>query len=121
MKKPVAKDVDAYIAGASKDARSHLKALREIIQTTIPEVEETISWGVPFYKYHGQLGGFAVYKNHVSFGIAGDLQNEDRQKLEKDGYKTGKKTIQIQFDQKVPATMIKQVLLTQVKMNNTKK
>ena len=30
--------------------------------------------------------------------------------LEKNGYKTGKKTIQIRFDQEVPATAIEQIL-----------
>jgi uncharacterized protein YdhG (YjbR/CyaY superfamily) len=49
------------------------------------------------------------------------LQIEDRKVLEERGYKTGKKTIQIRFDQKVPTTMIQQILKTKAKMNEAKK
>jgi uncharacterized protein len=88
----------------------HKKELRKIIKSTIPDVEEGRSWSEPFYKYHGVLAGFAAFKNHVSFGFATVLQIEDRKMLEEKGYKTGKKTIQIRFDQKVPTTMIQQIL-----------
>ena len=76
---------------------------------------------MPFYRYLGSLVGFATYKNHVSLGFAADLlQSEDRQMLEEKGYKTGKKIIQIWFDQKVPAAAIKQILKAQARMNEAK-
>ena len=122
MKMPKPKDVDSYIANSGKEARPKLKELRKIIKSTIPEVEERISWGVPFYKYHGQIGGFAAYKNHVSFGHWGDvLQSKDRKMLEEKGYKTGKRTIQIGYDQKVPTVVVKQILKAQAKINKAKK
>jgi len=49
------------------------------------------------------------------------LISADRKMLEEKGYITGKKTIQIKFDQKVPTTAIKQILKAQVKMNETKR
>jgi len=119
MSKP--KDVDSYIANSGREARPKLKEIRKIIKSTIPKVEEGISWGVPFYKYHGVLLGFAAYKNHVSFGFCVVLQSEDRKMLEKKGYITGKKTIQIKFDQKVPTTAIKQILKAKAKMNEAKR
>jgi uncharacterized protein YdhG (YjbR/CyaY superfamily) len=115
MSKP--KDVDSYIAGSAIEARPILEELRKVIKSTIPNVEEKISWGVPFYRYHGALGGYAVHKNHVSFGCQSDLQSKDRRILESKGYETGKKTIQIKFDQKVPTTAIKQILRAKAKMN----
>jgi uncharacterized protein len=119
MHKP--KDVDSYIAHSDKEARPKLNEIRNVIKFTIPKAEEGISWGVPFYKYHGALAGFAVYKNHVSFGGAALLQNEDRERLEKKGYVTGKKTLQIQFGQKVPAIVIKKILKAQAKINEAKR
>src|SRR5262245_14852521 len=118
MSKP--KDVDSYIANSDKEARPKLEELRKIIKSTIPKAEERIWYGVPFYKYHGELAGFAAYKNHVSFGAA-VLQSKDRKKLEEKGYKTGKGTIQIKFDQKVPTTAIKQILKAKAKINEAKK
>jgi len=120
MSKP--KDVDSYIANSDREARPKLKEIRKIIKSTIPKVEEGISWGVPFYRYHGALAGFATYKNHVSFGSgAVVLQSKDRKMLEEKGYITGGKTIQIKFDQKVPTTAIKQIIKAQAKMNEDKR
>ena len=119
MSKP--KDVDSYIANSGREARPKLKEIRKIIKSTIPKAEEGISWGIPFYKYPGLLAGFATFKNHVSFGFCGVLQSKDREMLEKKGYITGKKTIQIKFDQKVPTTAIKQILKAKAKMNEAKR
>ena len=119
MSKP--KDVDSYIANSVRNASPILKEIRKIIKSTVPEAEEGIKWGVPFYIYHGELVGFAVYKNHVSFGFGVDvLQFEDRKMLEEEGYKLGKGTMQIKFDQQVPTTAIKQILKTKAKMNEHK-
>ncbi|MFW9809007.1 MAG: iron chaperone [Candidatus Thorarchaeota archaeon] len=122
MKMPKPKDVDAYIASSDKEARPILEELRKIIKSTIPKVEEGISWNVPFYKYHGELVGFATYKKHVSFGIgAAVLQSKEREMLEEKGYKTGKGTIQIRFDQKVPTVVVKRLLKAKAKMNEVKR
>jgi len=69
MKVSKPKGVDSYIANSGREARPKLKEIRKIIKSTIPKVEEGISYGVPFYKYHGALAGFAAFKNHVSFGL----------------------------------------------------
>jgi uncharacterized protein YdhG (YjbR/CyaY superfamily) len=116
------KDVDSYIANSDEGARPILEELRRVIKSTIPKAEETIWYGVPFYKYHGELAGFAAYKDHVSFGIGADmLESKYRKILEEQGYKTGKGTIQIKFDQEVPTTVIKQLLKEKAKMNAAKK
>ncbi|MGE5392279.1 MAG: iron chaperone [Candidatus Saccharibacteria bacterium] len=116
-----AKDVDAYIAGAWGEAQAKLEELRKLIRSSIPDAEEKISWGVPFYWYQGALAGFAAFKNHVGFGFAFALSPEDRRSLEEKGYTTGSKTVQIRFDQKVPATAIRQILKVQAKKNEAKK
>ena len=119
MSKP--ENVDTYIANSSKESQQKLEEIRKLIKTTIPEVEEKIWYGVPFYNYHGEFVGFAAYKNHVSFGFGNDvLQNEDREILEKQGYKTGKGTIQIKYDQEIPITIIKKILKTKARMNKAK-
>ena len=119
MVKEKPENVDSYISNSANEAKPILKELREIIKSTVPEAEESINWNVPFYRYHGDLAGLAEYTKHVSFGLAAVLQSGDRQILEEKGYKTGKKTIQIKFDQQVPATEIKQILKKQAKINET--
>jgi uncharacterized protein YdhG (YjbR/CyaY superfamily) len=113
-------DVDSYIAGSVREARPTLETIRGVIRATIPDAEEGISWGVPFYKYHGALAGFAAYKNHVSFGSAAALATKHRELLEGSGYVTGKKTVQVKFGQDVPAGAIEQILRAQAKANEAK-
>jgi uncharacterized protein YdhG (YjbR/CyaY superfamily) len=105
------KEVDIYISDAVKEARPILRKLRSLFSSNVPEAEEKISWGVPFYWWHGPLGGYAVYSKHVTFGCGGsDIPAHIRNKLERMGYKTGKKTVQIRFDQRVPAREIRTIL-----------
>ena len=115
MAKP--RDVDAYIAAAPDQARPILEQLRTIVLTTIPDVEEKISWGVPFYRHQGEIGGFAAYAKHVSVGF-GAVASSDRTALEAKGYKVLKDTFQIKFDQKVPAAAIRKILKAKVKANS---
>ena len=121
MKNYKAKDVDEYIASAGMEAQPTLKEIRKIIKSAVPKAEESISWGVPFYKYRGLLAGFAAFKSHIAFGLVTVLESKDREMLEKKGYVTGKKTIQIRFDQKAPAATIRQILKAKAKMNEAKK
>lgn len=113
-------DVDAYIAGAPPEARPLLEELRRVVTSTVPAAGEGISWGVPFYKYHGALAGFAAFKNHVSFGFPDELDLEVRDALERDGYLTGKKTLKIRFEQEVPAEAIRRMLEARARANEDK-
>lgn len=115
-------DVDTYIAEAAPEARPKLEELRELIKTTLPQAEEKIWYGVPFYHYLGEVAGFAAYKNHVSFGYGAEvLEEADREMLESKGYKLGKCTMQIQYDQKLPGTALKKILKAKVKLNEAAK
>ena len=121
MKKPTPDDVDSYIAAADPEARGKLGDIRDVLRSSVPEAEEGISWGVPFYKYKGPLAGFAAYKKHVSLGFADELHGEDREALEREGFATGKKTMRIAFDQAVPAAAIGKLLRAQAAANEARR
>ncbi len=120
MRNYKATDVTSYIGSCDPQAQPKLNELRQLILSTIPGIEEGISWGVPFYRYHGLLAGFAVFKNHVTFGLVDVFDEKDRKTLEKEGYKTGKKTVQIGFDQKIPIDFIYNLIKTKAKINKDK-
>jgi uncharacterized protein len=118
---PAHSSVDAYIADAPSEARPILEALRRIITSSVPRAEEGISYGVPFYKHHGALAGYAAYKEHVSFGLGGDaLDSKDAKTLEDEGYTVLKKTIHIKFDQKVPTATLEKMLRDQAAVNEAR-
>lgn len=116
-----AKTVGKYISAAPKASRTHLRELRAAIKSAVPKVEEGISYGKPYYRYHGMLAGFDAYKNHIGFEIwASKLDGDVRKKLQDKGYKTGSRTFQIGYDQKVPSTVIKRMVREQAKINAAK-
>lgn len=114
------KTIADYLSGIHPAALPVVGELRSLITSTIPDAEETISWNVPIYKYHGILAGISVARKHVSFGVD-SLSSENRKSLHEKGYKTGKKTIQIKFNQEVPLFEIKDSLKTQAKINKAQR
>lgn len=121
MRNYAAKSVEEYISLAPAEAQKIMEELRGIILATVPAAVEGISWGVPFYKHHGLLGGFSVFKKHVSFGFNDQLDTGIRKKLEEKGYKTGAKTVQILFDQKVPEEEIRKIVKIKALSNEKEK
>lgn len=64
--------VDEYIASTGAFAQPILTHLRALIHKTLPDVEETIKWSMPFFTYHGLIfGNMAGFKQHCSFGLWG--------------------------------------------------
>lgn len=113
-------DVNSYISNCDEKAHPTLQELREIITSTVPEAEEKIKYNVPFYEFYGTHVGFSAAKEHATFGIGAEaLRSEDRNMLEEKGFKTGKETIQIRYDQRVPTKEIRRLL--QEKEANAKK
>jgi hypothetical protein len=62
--------VDAYIRKSAPFAQPILERIREVMHSSVPTVEETIKWSMPFFTYNGIiLGNMAAFKQHCSFGI----------------------------------------------------
>jgi uncharacterized protein YdeI (YjbR/CyaY-like superfamily) len=65
-------EVAEYIASAPAFAQPILHHLRELIHKTLPDVEEAVKWGHPFFIYRGlMLGNMAGFKQHCSLGLWG--------------------------------------------------
>lgn len=113
-------NVDEYIAATPEVAHSHLREIRAAIQSAIPQAEEKIGYGKPYFKHHGWVAGFDVYKKHIGFEIWDGLTDSDRKELEEKGYKTGSVTFQIRYDQVVPTPIIQKLVQSQAKLNESK-
>lgn len=65
--------IDAYIAKAALFAQPILTHLRALVHRALPEVEETIKWGMPHFTIAGKnVSGFAAFEAHCAFVIHGD-------------------------------------------------
>lgn len=118
MKVSKAKTVDDFVAESPAVARPVLEQIRKIIQQAVPEAEETMGYGKPYYKYHGWMTGVTLYTRHLGVEIWGGLSDEDRTELEGLGYKCGSKNFQVKYDQEVPVELLTRLVKAQAKKNS---
>ena len=115
--KPLAKSVDAYIKAAPEDIRPKLAHLRKIVRNTVPDADEGISYGMPYYKWNGALAGFASFKNHIGF-FPGAIVQDFADELA--AYKTSKGTVQLPLDRPLPVRLIRKMLKAGLAQNAAK-
>ncbi len=66
MSRRKSETVDEYIASYPPDVQEILTKLRAIVRRMAPEVQESISYGIPTFKLNGKvLIYFAAFKNHI--------------------------------------------------------
>lgn len=100
--------VDQYIAAAPKEAQPMLRQLREIITSTAPMAAESLSYGMPYYSYHGRLIYFAAHTHHVGLYVMGRAKKLHAKELAK--YQTSKATLQFPFGTRVPVTLVRKLV-----------
>ena len=115
---PKPKDVDAYITTAPKEARGKLKELRTVIRKTAPAAEERISYGMPYYAYHGRLAYFSVWKAHIGLYVPTPVIEEHKSELA--AYETSGATIRLPLEKKLPVALIRKLLRARMKKNEAR-
>lgn len=98
------------------DKRKALEKLRKTIKSVVPKAEETISYQMPTFKYHGGLVSYAAFKNHCSlFPWNSTLIKEYADELK--AFKTFKGTIQFTVEKPLPVGLVKKIIKARVKQN----
>lgn len=110
-------DVTAYIAGAPQAARAHLRAFRRIVRESAPKAEEKMSYGMPYYSYHGRLAYFAYFRDHVSFFAMPPLGAYKKQLGKR---LSGAATIRFSFDEKLPLALLRKIVKARARRNESK-
>ena len=107
------KAVDAYIAAAPKAAQPRVRQLRKLIKEAAPQAEERLSYGMPYYDYHGRLIYYSAFKNHIGVYPVG----EAAQHKELSKFMTGKGTYRFPLDQPMPVDLIRKLVEARVRKN----
>jgi uncharacterized protein YdhG (YjbR/CyaY superfamily) len=114
------KNVDEYLAGVPEPARSTLNKLRAAIRSAVPaEASETISYGIPAFKYKGVLLWFAAFTSHCSLFPTASIIESFKNELR--GFSTSKGTIQFSTDKPLPTALVKRLVKARVAQNESKK
>jgi len=109
MKEVKTVSIEEYILSFPKENRSRMTALRKRIQQCVPTAMESISYGMPAYKYKGKpLVYFACYAHHIGLYATPVSHEAFQSELKK--YKQGKGSVQFPHDEELPWDLIKRMI-----------
>lgn len=101
--------VEDYIKDFPPDVQWRLNRIREIILSTVPEVQEKISWGAPSYYAGAYLMQIAGYEKHIGFYTCPETVAAFREELAL--YRTNtKNTVQFPHDRELPFELVEKMI-----------
>jgi uncharacterized protein YdhG (YjbR/CyaY superfamily) len=102
--------IDARLAALPADQRAALQALRQTIAAAAPEAEETISYGMPAFRYHGRaLVSYSAFKAHCSlFPMSAALIEAHRDEFA--GFATAKGTVRFTPEHPLPNDLVELIV-----------
>lgn len=107
------KTIGAYLARVPGPARGTLRKMRAAIRAAAPGATETISYGIPAFRYKKSLlVWFAAFQNHCSLFPKVSVIKALRSDLRK--YKVSKGTIQFPVNKPLPAALIRKIVKLRV-------
>ena len=103
--------VDSYLAELPDQERETLEALRQIIKTSVPDVQERISYGgAVIFAVRRDLIGFAAQENHLSFfTMSPQLAKAMKDKITKTHQVSGA-TIHFSPDHPLPKALVDEII-----------
>jgi uncharacterized protein YdhG (YjbR/CyaY superfamily) len=111
--------MEEYIASFPENTQKILLEVCEAIRSVVPEgTEELLAYGMPTFKFNGNLIHFAAWKNHLGFyptpsGIKNFIQ-------ELAPYEGSKGAIKFPYHSPMPLDLIKEITLFRVQENLNK-
>jgi uncharacterized protein YdhG (YjbR/CyaY superfamily) len=112
------KTIEDYYETQPDSTKVLLEEVRKTIRSIIPEVEETISYRIPTFKYYGNLVHFGGYKNHIGFYPGAAAIETFKHEIE--DYTVSKGTIQFQLNEPIPYDLIAKITQYQIQKNTEK-
>jgi uncharacterized protein YdhG (YjbR/CyaY superfamily) len=111
--------VNAYLRAVPPAPRAALQKLRKTIKAAAPQATEVISYGIPMFKHHGMLVGYAAFKKHCSLFMSTSLTKAHKKALA--SYDTSKGTIRFAPDKPLPAALVRKLVKARLAQNERKR
>ena len=110
MAKTDYKTIDQYHKVFPAEIAQRMQEIRDIIHKVVPDVEETIGYQIPCFKYNGYLIYYSAYTSHISLSnpFSQQLLEHFRDDFKK--YKVSKSAIQFPNNEDLPLKLIKELI-----------
>lgn len=107
-------EIDAVLAALPDDVAAALEGLRSMIAAVAPEAVESVSYGVPAFKYRGRpFVSFGAGRNHCSFYVQSPAVMEAH-RAELAGYDTSKGTVRFSPAAPPPADLVAKLVRARI-------
>jgi uncharacterized protein YdhG (YjbR/CyaY superfamily) len=110
--------IDEYIAGFPAPVRAILRRIRSTIRDAAPGAEETISYRIPAFRFHGMVVYFAAFQKHI--GIFPPVSGDARLQKAISPYAGEKGNLRFPLDRPIPYGLIRRIVHARVKQNSVK-
>src|SRR5216117_3049586 len=97
--------VASYLRAVPPAPRAALQRLRKTVQAAAPEATEGISYGIPMFKHHGMLVGYAAFKYHCSLFMSTYVTGTLKKELA--SYEPSKGTTRFTADRPLPPPLVR--------------
>ena len=112
--------VDTYLAAFPAEQRALLQGVRDRVAGLAPNATETISYGMPTFKYKGGLVAFGAFARHCSlFPMSYAVMETFKDELK--NFSTSKGTIQFPMNKPLPAALVKKLVKARIAENDRKR
>src|SRR3989449_11535381 len=111
--------VAASLRAVPPASRAALQKLRKTSKAAAPEATEVISYGIPMFKHHGMLVGYAAFKDHCSLFMSTSLTKALKKDLA--SYDTSKGTIRFAPDKPLPAALVRKLVKVRIAHNERRR
>ena len=111
--------VDDYLAALPARTRDALEDLRATIRAAAPEAEESISYRIPTYRYHGPLVHFAAFNDHCSLVVV-SRPTLERFRAELEGFPISGTTVRFTAEHPLPRAVVEAIVRARAEENGAR-
>ena len=113
-------DVDEYLKTATESQKAFFKKFKEIVKQVVPDAEESISYGIPTFKYKKKpLIYWGAFSTHMSIFPASDsMVLELGEALGK--FRVSKGTLRFTEAKPIPESLLKEIVKHRLKIISEK-